>query len=114
MRLGVKRVVHSSTSLVNRFHEVQATLTPGKGSALRYDDQTPNQDSDVYGLTKIMSELAADHFRERHQLSIISLRYGWLASLPMYRDLAMVYYTLQFCFHEQDGKVFCRHILGSV
>jgi nucleoside-diphosphate-sugar epimerase len=103
MHLGVKRVVHSSTSMVNGFHEAAAQLTPGQGAARRFDDQAPCQQTDVYGLTKIMGELAADHFRDRFGLSIISLRYGWLAPLELYRDPAMLYNTLHFCFHEQDA-----------
>ena len=99
VRLGVDRVVHSSTSMVSGFH-----ATPGNRTrAIRYDDDSPRNSIDVYGLTKVMAEVAADYFRETYELSIISLRYAWLAPLEMYRDPKMVYNTLQCCFHEQDA-----------
>jgi nucleoside-diphosphate-sugar epimerase len=103
LRLGVRRVVYSSTAMVNGFHETAAGLTPGQGSAVRYDDVAPRRGLDVYGLTKTLAEITADYFRDRHGLSVIGLRYGWFAPLDMYRDPAMVYNTLQFCFHEQDA-----------
>jgi nucleoside-diphosphate-sugar epimerase len=36
-------------------------------------------------------------------MSIISLRYGWLAPPAEYRQPEMIYNVLQFCFHEQDA-----------
>ena len=103
VRLGVDRVVHSSTSMVNEFSTVTQRLTPGQGRAVRFDDFSPHHSCDVYALTKVMGEVAVDYFRQKHGLSIISLRYGWLAPLPMYHKLEMIYNTLTACFHEQDA-----------
>jgi len=99
VRLGGKRIVHSSTSMVNGFHGP----TEGRSRAIRYDDDSPRRYVDIYDITKSMAEVSADYFRQKYNLSIISLRYAWLAPLEMYRDPAMVYNTLQFCFHEQDA-----------
>ena len=99
LRLGVKRVVHSSTCMVCGLGGPPADGT----RAIRYDDDAARRSVDVYGLTKVLGEVTADYFRDHHGLSIISLRYGWLALPEMYRDPEMVYNTLRFCFHEQDA-----------
>jgi len=102
-RLGVPRIVHSSTSMVSGFYTLGEKLAPGSGRATRIDDDAPRNGADVYSLTKGVGELYADYFRQRYDVSIISLRYGWLAPPAMYADPMMVYRTLQFCFHEQDA-----------
>jgi UDP-glucose 4-epimerase len=98
LRMGVKRVVHSSTSMVVGFHGL-----PAHDKAVRLDDDAPRRSVDIYGLTKRAGELYADYFRDKHDMSIISLRYGWLAPPHEYREPEMLYNTLQFCFHEQDA-----------
>ena len=102
-RLGVPRIVHSSTSTVNAFHTAAESMRPGEGKALRLGDDAHRRGTDIYGLTKVVEELYADYFRQRYGMSIISLRYGWLAPQSLYRDPTMVYNTLAFCFHEQDA-----------
>lgn len=97
-RLGVKRIVHSSTCMVNGFHE-----PPACDKAIRFDDDAARRGVDIYSLTKVVGEMYADYFRDVHDMSIISLRYGWLAPPAMYQDPAMIFNTLQFCFHEEDA-----------
>ena len=99
LRLGVPRVVHSSTCMVCGIGAPRESQT----AAIRVGDETARGCGDIYGLTKILGEVTADYFRDTHQMSIISLRYGWLAPPAMYRDPEMVYNTLRFCFHEQDA-----------
>ena len=103
VRLGVDRVVHSSTCMVNESPVVSQRLTPGQGRAVRFDDSSPHYSCDVYALTKVMGEVTVDYFRQKHGLSVIGLRYGWLAPPAMYRKLEMIYNTLSICFHEQDA-----------
>lgn len=99
LRQGVGRIVHSSTSMVTGFHEIK----PCDDRAVRVHDYSPYFGPDIYSFTKMIGEQTADYFRRRYQMSIISLRYGWLAPLSMYRDPAMIYNVLGFCFHEQDA-----------
>jgi nucleoside-diphosphate-sugar epimerase len=98
LRSGVKRVVHSSTSMVLGFHGL-----PPSDQAVRLHDAAPRHNVDIYGLTKSAAEMHADYFRDVHNMSIISLRYGWLAPPAEYRQPEMIYNVLQFCFHEQDA-----------
>ena len=98
LRLGVKRVVHSSTCAVTGFY-----VLPPTDHAVRVGDDAPHRGGDIYGITKIVGEVYADYFRDIHDMSIITLRYGWLAPLPSYQDLAMIYRTLECCFHPQDA-----------
>lgn len=107
-RLGVKRVVHSSTCMVNGFHQPADAQ-----AAVRYGDDAPRRGVDIYSLTKAVGELYADYFRDRYDLSIISLRYGWLAPPPMYQDPAMIYKTLQFCFHQDDALAANLLVMGQ-
>jgi nucleoside-diphosphate-sugar epimerase len=98
LRSGVKRIVHSSSSVVNGFY-----MSPPSSKAIHFDDDAPKRGVDIYALTKIVGEMHADYFRDVHDMSIISLRYGWLAPQEMYQDPAMIFNTLQFCFHEDDA-----------
>jgi UDP-glucose 4-epimerase len=99
LRLGVPRVVHSSTCMVCGI----GVPLEDKTRARRVDDAVARRCGDIYGLTKILGEMTADYFRDTHDMSIISLRYGWLALPELYRDPKMIYNTLSFCFHEQDA-----------
>jgi len=102
-RLGTPRVIHSSTSMVLPFHVIHESMRPGEGAATRIGDDTPRRGTDIYGLTKLVGEMYADYFRQRYGMSIISLRYGWLAPLHLYRDPVMIYNTLSGCFHPEDA-----------
>lgn len=103
LRLGVRRVVHSSTCMVCGIGAPLEGSSGGSSGAIRIDDATARRCGDIYGLTKILGEVTADYFRDKHDMSIISLRYGWLALPELYRDPKMIYNTLSFCFHEQDA-----------
>ena len=96
-------MIHSSTSMVLPFHVIHESMRPGEGAATRIGDDTPRRGTDIYGLTKLVGEMYADYFRQRYGMSIISLRYGWLAPLHRYAEPEMIYNTLSFCFHEADA-----------
>ena len=103
VRQGVGRLVHCSSCVAVMSGPAPAERARRQGAAVRIDDAAEHTRSDIYGLTKVVGEHITDYFHAVHDLSVVALRFGWLAPLAMYRDPTMIYNTLRLCFHEQDA-----------
>jgi len=71
---AVRRVVISSSTAV----------FSGHGPVLH--DDLPPRGGDVYGLTKVLDESMAEHFRRKHAMEVIALRYGAIWQLVLQFD----------------------------
>ncbi len=76
-RLGIRRVVLASSIQVN--HPARPT-TPVRYRYLPFDEDHPVDPQDEYGLSKVVGELAADMFARVHGMTVLSLRFVWVAT----------------------------------
>ncbi|MFT5222473.1 MAG: nucleoside-diphosphate-sugar epimerase [Glaciecola sp.] len=71
---GIQRVVIASS----------AAVFSGHGPVLT--DELPPQGGDVYGLSKVLNESVAEHFRRKHDMEVVALRYGAIWQLLLQFD----------------------------
>jgi nucleoside-diphosphate-sugar epimerase len=109
-RMGVRRVVLASSIQVN--HPARP-VTPVRYRYLPFDEDHPVDPQDEYGLSKAVGELAAGMFARVRGMTILSLRFVWVATpedqkrwLPLKGDWAGVT-PLYFYVDARDAARAC-------
>ena len=87
-RLGIKRVVSASSIQVNRTAQPRS---PTHFHYLPLDEAHPPDPQDEYGLSKLVGEASADMFARHWGLTIVSLRFTWIALPEDFASLPRAY-----------------------
>jgi nucleoside-diphosphate-sugar epimerase len=104
--LGIRRVVVASS--------IQVMHRAGYYIRARFqyfplDEAHPPDPKDEYGLSKLMTEQAAEMFARHYGMTIVSLRYVWICSPDEWRNLPHppppedAVDPLPFCVHVEDA-----------
>ncbi|MEE2752726.1 MAG: NAD(P)-dependent oxidoreductase [Candidatus Latescibacterota bacterium] len=81
VKAGVKRMIFASTNHTMHGHTLlttPATLDPSKKVKMKLNDP-PNPDS-LYAVSKLFGEQIGKLYSERHGLSFVGMRIGWLVA----------------------------------
>lgn len=107
-RLGIARVVSASSIQVNRCARPRSPITY---RYLPLDEDHPPDAQDEYGLSKLVGETSADMFAHHWGVTIVSLRFMWIASAEEFATLPRPYTAgsdvIQAYIHVEDAARAC-------
>ncbi|MEO6847249.1 MAG: NAD(P)-dependent oxidoreductase, partial [Chthoniobacterales bacterium] len=102
IRIGVRRFVLSSTM------EVVVGVDWSANAISMQDETTPARPDTQYSCSRLLMEQMGQYISNRHNVSVISLRYMCLDDLPDIHDL-----NVRLLAHELSGRDTARAVLAA-